>query len=100
MKVTKFLNIDIEPAPPELELEIEMHCREIMKSDNLDNIKRYCTHMVRKKFDQDIFMASLLNRLIELEADRVVKEMRKEKQENLYPKTTKEILKKFFRISK
>ena len=100
MKVTKFLNIDIEPAPPELELEIEMQCREIMKSNNLDSVKRYCTHMVRKKFDQDIFMASLLNRLIELEADRVVKEMRKEKQENLYPKTTKEILKKFFRISK
>ena len=98
MKVTKFLNIDIEPAPPELELEIEMQCREIMKSNNLDSVKRYCTHMVRKKFDQDIFMASLLNRLIELEADRVVKEMRKEKTENLYPKTTKEILKKFFRI--
>jgi len=100
MKVTKFLNIDIEPAPPELELEIEMQCREIMKSNNLDSVKRYCTHMVRKKFDQDIFMASLLNRLIELEADRVVKEMRKEKSKNLYPKTTKEILKKFFRISK
>ena len=92
MKVTKFLNIDIEPAPPELELEIEMQCREIMKSDNLDNIKRYCTHMVRKKFDQDIFMASLLNRLIQLEADRVVKEMRKEKPKNPF--------KKFFRISK
>ena len=65
MKVTKFLNIDIEPAPPELELQIEMQCREIMQSNDLDNIKRYCTHMVRKKFDQDIFMASLLNRLIE-----------------------------------
>jgi hypothetical protein len=98
MKVTKFLNIDIEPAPPELELEIEMQCREIMKSDNLDNIKRYCTHMVRKKFDQDIFMASLLNRLIELEADRVVKEMRKEKAKYPYPKTAKAILKKFFNI--
>ena len=24
MKVTKFLNIEIEPAPPELELEVEM----------------------------------------------------------------------------
>ena len=100
MKVTKFLNIDIAPAPPELELEIEMQCREIMKSNNLDNIKRYCTHMVRKKFDQDIFMASLLNRLIELEADRVVKEMRKEKAKYPYPKTAKEILKKFFRVSK
>ena len=98
MKVTKFLNIDIEPAPPELELEIEMQCREIMKSNNLDSVKRYCTHMVRKKFDQDIFMASLLNRLIELEANRVVEEMRKEKPKNLYPKTAKSILKKFFNI--
>ena len=90
MKITKFLNIDIEPAPPEMELQVEMQCREIMKSNNLDNIKRYCTHMVRKKFDQDIFMASLLNRLIELEANRVVQQIRKEKKTNL--------IKKFFRI--
>jgi hypothetical protein len=82
MKITKFLNIDIEPAPPEMELEVEMQCREIMKSDDLDNIKRYCTHMVRKKFDQDVFMASLLNRLIELEANVVVKELRKRKPIN------------------
>ena len=90
MKITKFLNIDIEPAPPELQLEIEMQCRQIMKADDLVDIKRYCTHLVRKKFDQDIFMASLLNRLIELEANRVVAEMRKVKPKNP--------LKKFFRI--
>ena len=53
-----------------------------MKSDDLDNIKRYCTHMVRKKFDQDVFMASMLNRLIELEANAVVKELRKRKPIN------------------
>ena len=82
MKITKFLNIDIEPAPPEMELEVEMQCREIMKSDDLDNIKRYCTHMIRKKFDQDVFMASMLNRLIELEANVVVKELRKRKPMN------------------
>ena len=90
MKITKFLNIDIEPAPPEMELQIEMQCREIMKARDLDNVKRYCTHLVRKKFDQDIFMASLLNRLIELEANRVVTEVRKVKPKNP--------LKKFFRI--
>jgi hypothetical protein len=90
MKITKFLNINIEPAPPELELEIEMQCREIMKADDLVDIKRYCTHLVRKKFDQDIFMASILNRLIELEANRVVVEMRQRKPKNP--------LKKFFRI--
>ena len=92
MKITKFLNIDIEPAPPEMELEVEKECREIMKADDLDNIKRYCTHLVRKKFDQDIFMASLLNRLIELEANRVVIEMRKEKKKSVNP------IKKFFHI--
>ena len=92
MRITKFLNINIEPAPPEMELQIEMQCREIMQSNDLDSIKRYCTHLVRKKFDQDIFMASLLNRLIELEANRVVAEMRREK-----PKS-KSLLKKFFRI--
>ena len=90
MKITKFLNIDIEPAPPEMELQIEMQCREIMQSNDLDSIKRYCTHLVRKKFDQDIFMASLLNRLIELEANAVVKELRERKQTNP--------IKKFFRI--
>ena len=92
MKITKFLNINIEPAPPELQLEVEMQCRELMKSNDLDGLKRYCTHLVRKKFDQDIFMASLLNRLIELEANRVVTEMRKEKPKPKHP------LKKFFRI--
>ena len=92
MKITKFLNIDIEPAPMEMQLEVEMQCREIMKADDLVDIKRYCTHLVRKKFDQDIFMASLLNRLIELEANRVVAEMRKEKPKAKSP------LKKFFRI--
>ena len=82
MKITKFLNIDIEPAPPEMELEVEKECREIMKANDLDNIKRYCTHLVRKKFDQDIFMASMLNRLIELEANAVVKELRERKPRN------------------
>jgi len=82
MKITKFLNINIEPAPPEMELEVELECREIMKANDLDNLKRYCTHLVRKKFDQDVFMASMLNRLIELEANAVVKELRKRKPTN------------------
>ena len=90
MKITKFLNINIEPAPPEMELEVEMQCREIMKVNDIDNLKRFCTHLVRKKFDQDIFMASMLNRLIELEAKNVVSEIRKSKPTNP--------IKKFFRI--
>ena len=82
--------MDIEPAPAELELSVEMRCREIMKSNDIDNIKRYCTHLVRHQMNQDVFLASMLGRLIELEANAVVKEIRKEKKTNP--------IKKFLRI--
>ena len=90
MKINKFLNIDIEPAPPELELSVEMRCREIMESEDYDNIKRYCTHLIRHQMKQDVFLASMLGRLVELEANLVVSQVRKEKKTNP--------LKKFFRI--
>ena len=90
MKITKFLNIDIEPAPLEMKLDVEMRCREIMASDEINDIKKYCTHLVRHKLEQDVFLASMLNRLIELEAAAVVKEIRKEKKTNP--------VKKFFHI--
>ena len=32
MDIKKFLNIDVEPAPLEMKLDVEMRCREIMKS--------------------------------------------------------------------
>ena len=90
MKITKFLNIDIEPAPLEMKLDVEMRCREIMASNEIDDIKKYCTHLVRHKLEQDVFLASMLNRLIELEAAAVVKEIRKQKPINP--------IKKFFHI--
>ena len=90
MKINKFLNIDIEPAPPELELSVEMRCRDIMESEDYDNIKRYCTHLIRHQMKQDVFLASMLGRLVELEANLVVKEVRKKTKPNL--------IKKFFRI--
>ena len=90
MKITKFLNIDIEPAPLEMKLDVEMRCREIMASNEINDIKKYCTHLVRHKLEQVVFLASMLNRLIELEAAAVVKEVRKEKKTNP--------IKKFFHI--
>jgi hypothetical protein len=90
MKITKFLNIDIEPAPLEMKLDVEMRCREIMASNEINDIKKYCTHLVRHKLEQDVFLASMLNRLIELETAAVVKEVRKKKKTNP--------VKKFFHI--
>ena len=90
MDIKKFLNIDVDPAPLEMKLDVDMRCREIMASDDVIDIKRYCTHLVRLKLEQDMFLASMLGRLIELEANLVVKELRKEKRTNP--------VKKFFHI--
>ena len=90
MNIKKFLNIEIEEAPAELQLSVEMRCREIMKSNDYDNIKRYCTHLIRHQMEQDVFVASMLGRLVELEANLVVDQVRKEKKTNP--------VKKFFHI--
>ena len=90
MKINKFLNIEVEEAPAELKLSVEMRCREIMKSNDYDNIKRYCTHLIRHQMEQDVFLASMLGRLVELEANLVVSQVKAEKKTNP--------IKKFFRI--
>ena len=65
--IDKFLNIEIEEPPVELQLSVEMRIREVLKSDDHDGVKRYCTHLIRHQMRQDVFLASLLGRIIELE---------------------------------
>ena len=64
----KFLNIELEEPPVELQLSVEMRIREILKSNDVVGVKQYCTHLIRHQMRQDVFLASLLGRLIELEA--------------------------------
>jgi len=91
-----FFNIELENPPPELELSVEMRCREVMNSDNFDDVKRYCTHLIRHQMRQDIFLAGMLGRLAELEALNIIKEMREEKLRK--KKTIGRQIKKIFRI--
>ena len=99
MEKETFFNIEIEPAPVELQLSVEMRCREIMKSNDIDTLKRYCTHLVRHQMKQDVFLAGLLGRVVELEANEIVKELKEEKlkKNNLEEKSIDRI-KKFFHI--
>ena len=90
MTEDSFFDINLETPPPELELSVEMRCREIMNSDDYDNIKRYCTHLIRHQMKQDVFLASILGRLVELEAIITVQEI----------KTTKKIRKKRYKNKK
>ena len=76
----KFLNIEIEDAPLELELSVEQRCRDILASDDIYSIKRYSTYLVRHQMKQDVFLASLLGRLVELEAALATNQVRKDKK--------------------
>ncbi len=85
----KFLNIEIEEPTVELQLSGEMRIREVLKSDDYDGVKRYCTHLIRHQMKQDVFLASLLGRLIELEGLLVKKQIKEERK-------TMDRIKKFF----
>tara|TARA_Y100001963_G_scaffold96315_1_gene132596 strand:+ start:1104 stop:1379 length:276 start_codon:yes stop_codon:yes gene_type:complete len=91
MGIKNFLNIEIEEPPIELELSVEMRIREVLKSDNHDDIKRYCTHLIRNQMKQDVFMAGILERVMELETLLARREMAAEKK-------TLDRIKKFFHI--
>ena len=90
-----FFNIKLETPPPELELSTEMRCREVMNSDNFDDIKKYCIHLIRYQMKQDVFLAGMLGRLAELEALITIKKIRDEKKKN---KTIIRQIKKFLHI--
>ena len=89
MAKDKFLNIELEEPPVELQLSVEMRIREVLKSDDYDGVKRYCTHLIRHQMKQDVFLAGMLGRLVELEATLAKKEMSEDKR-------TMDRIKKFF----
>ena len=96
MTTDSFFNIDFEEPTPELELSVELRCREIMQSKNFDDVKRYCTHLIRHQMKQDLFLAGMLGRLAELEAMNAVRELKKEKLRK--KKAIGRQIKKIFRI--
>ena len=95
MTKESFFDIEFETPPPELELSVEMKCREVMNSNDFDDIKKYCTNLIRYQMRQDVFLAGMLGRLAELEALITIKKMREEKKKN---KAIGRQIKKFFHI--
>ena len=89
MAKDKFLNIEIEEPAVELQLSVEMRVREVEKSDDYDGVKKYCTHLIRHQMKQDVFLASLLGRVVELECLLSKKQLREERK-------TMDRIKKFF----
>ena len=78
MDTDKLFNIDFEKPTPELELSVEMRCREIMDNNNIEELQRYCTNLIRHQMRQDVFLTGMLGRLAELEALLALYDMKKE----------------------
>ena len=95
MTKDSFFDINLETPPPELELSVEMRCREVMRSDNFDEVKKYCIHLIRYQMKQDVFLAGMLGRIAELEALHAIKEIREEKAKS---KTIGRQIRKFLHI--
>ena len=95
MTKESFFDIEFETPPPELELSVEMRCREVMNSNDFDDVKKYCVHLIKYQMRQDVFLAGMLGRLAELEALITIKKMRDEKAKS---KTISRQIKKFFHI--
>jgi len=95
MTKDSFFDINLETPPPELELSVEMRCREVMNSNDFDDVKNYCVHLIRYQMKQDVFLAGMLGRIAELEALHAIKEIREEKAKS---KTIGRQIKKFLHI--
>ena len=96
MTTDSFFNIDFEEPTPELELSVELKCREVIKNQNIDEVKKHCINLIRHQMRQDIFLAGMLGRIAELEALMTIKQMRKERLNK--KKTIGRQIKKIFRI--
>tara|TARA_R100001082_G_scaffold88404_1_gene54796 strand:+ start:130 stop:405 length:276 start_codon:yes stop_codon:yes gene_type:complete len=91
MGIKNFLNIEIEEPPLELQLSVEMRIRDVLNSNDYDDVKKYCTHLIRIQMQQEVFMAGILERVMELETLLARKEMAEEKK-------TLDRIKNFFHI--
>ena len=45
-----------------------MRVRDVLNSNDHDDLKKYCTHLIRHQMKQDVFLAGVLSRVLELEA--------------------------------
>jgi len=67
----KFVIFSEEP-PVELQLSVEMRCREIEKNPDLNYIRRYCISLIRNNAKRDAMFAATLKELAEHEKAQLV----------------------------
>tara|TARA_B100000214_G_scaffold112489_1_gene79457 strand:+ start:1606 stop:1923 length:318 start_codon:yes stop_codon:yes gene_type:complete len=90
MNNQEFFNVLIGNPPPEVELEIEIRCREIQSMPDID-VKKHCLDLVKHTRLQDMLIVSALMRISDTEtklykAETKLKQLRQKEKQSLFNK--------------
>ena len=72
MKDDGFMKMIHTELPPEVELAIELRCREVWACNDIDRIKAFCIDMMKNHARAETVLSKAMMRVIELEATLAV----------------------------
>ena len=84
MKDDGFMKMIHTELPPEVELAIELRCREVWACEDIKTIKAFCIDMMKNHARAEAVLSKAMMKVIELEATLVVLQTRAKKSTGIY----------------
>ena len=84
MKDDGFMKMIHTELSPEVELAIELRCREVWACDDIDRIKAFCIDMMKNHARAEAVLSKAMMKVIELEARLAVLQTRTKKSTGIY----------------
>ena len=84
MKDDGFMKMIHTELPPEVELLIELRCREVWACEDIEQVKAFCIDMMKNHARAEAVLSKAMMKVIELEATLVVLQTRAKKSTGIY----------------
>ena len=84
MKDDGFMKMIHTELSPEVELAIELRCREVWACEDIDTVKRFCIDMMKNHARAEAVLSKAMMRVIELEATLAVLQTKTKKSTGIY----------------
>ena len=84
MKDDGFMKMIHTELSPEVELAIELRCREVWACEDIKTIKAFCIDMMKNHARAEAVLSKAMMRVIELEATLAVLQTRTKKSTGIY----------------
>ena len=84
MKDDGFMKMIHTELSPEVELAIELRCREVWACEDIKTIKAFCIDMMKNHARAEAVLSKAMMRVIELEATLVVLQTRTKRSTGIY----------------